>query len=203
MISLARFDLPAAPSGWEGAGTDLVRIVDPRGEAIAWLAPRFGGACVGFAIRQANPQSSGDGWLHALVSGTPDLARSQPEAVGCVPIGDAVLDASWDLVQRDPTGAVLASAHHGLALTAQIDDGILHLSLTAAQVAALTLDFAATIPLDRSNQLTIEGTGGAFAADIERPEETAVIKRYIGSGGAVSLAIGRASETPAVEPEVR
>lgn len=183
--------------------TDIHPVADPRGEAIAWLAPRFGGACVGFAIRQANLQSSGDGWLHALVSGTPDLARSQPEAIGCVLIGDAVLGASWDLVERDPTGALLGSAHHGLVLTAEIDGGVLHLSLTAAKPAGLTLGFAVTISLDRSNQLTIVGAGGAFKADIDHPEGTAVTRRFIGSGGDISRAIGLAPAVASVEPDVR
>ena len=206
MISLARFDLPAAPSGWEGAGTDLVRIVDPRGEAIAWLAPRYGGACVGFAIRQKNPQSSGDSWLHALVSGTPDLVRSNPEAFGCVPIGDAAQGASWDLVQRDPTGAVLASTHHqpqhGLLLTAEIAGGLFRLSLAATERNTLPIGWALTIPAKHSRRLAIAGTGGVFDASTEHPDGTAITRHYIGRGAAVTLAIG-IIETPPVEPDVR
>ncbi|MGI8486696.1 MAG: hypothetical protein ACR2OU_20865 [Thermomicrobiales bacterium] len=204
MINLARFDLPAAPSGWEGAGTDLVRIVDPRGEAIAWLAPHFGGACIGFAIRQEHPQSSGNSWLHALVSGTPDLVSSQPESFGCVPIGDATQGA-WSLIQRDPTGAVLASSiqsQHGMLLTAKIDSGILRLSLAAKKADDRTIGLAVTIPTAVSDRLTIAGTGGVFVARSEHPDGTAITKRYVGRDGTVFLAIGQV-ETPSVEPDVR
>ena len=49
---MRRFDTPTGPPGWAGQGANLVRIVDPTGRAIAWLAPGYGGNCVGYAVRR-------------------------------------------------------------------------------------------------------------------------------------------------------
>lgn len=118
---LAVIDTPAAPPGWEDARAQVVRLVDPLGRAVAWLAPGAGGGCIGFAVRPSGER--GTEWVH-IFEPAPPTARLGPagEAGGiagggvhCTVAGaesggvHRPLDA-WQFVERDPTTVTLATA---------------------------------------------------------------------------------------------
>ena len=134
---MRRFDTPAAPLGWAGQGADLIRIVDPTGRAIAWLAPGLGSNCVGYAVRRDDGT-----WRHLLHSGDPRDLRRDPLAHGCAILGPepdgpgSAHRAAWQFAERDPTAATCT--HQGgairLDLTARLEDAALHLALVATNV---------------------------------------------------------------------
>lgn len=133
---MRRFETPPAPSGWTGPGATLIRIVDPLGGATAWLAPDYGGACVGYAIRRAGDDTA---WAQVLRVGSPREWRDDPAGIGIAVVGPTADDAAaasaarWLLVERDPTAATCA-ARVGpvrLLLTARLDAASLHLDLRA------------------------------------------------------------------------
>ncbi len=97
--SLAVIDTPSAPLGWEQARPELVRIVDPLGRAVAWLAPGAGGRCVGFAVRPA--AARGTPWVHLL--------RTGGACFRCRLVDRLSRPAQWRLVERDPTAALLSA----------------------------------------------------------------------------------------------
>ena len=145
---MRRFDTPLAPPGWTGQGAELLRIVDPLGRAIAWLAPSFGAACVGYAVRQGN---DADGpWRQIFRAGGPRALREAPLAYGCTLLGPtpdeptAAQLARWRFVERDPTAATCAARHETVqfTLTAHLDDGALHLDLLATNEGATALPLA-------------------------------------------------------------
>lgn len=156
----AVFDTPAAPPGWEGSGVDLIRIVDPLGGAIAWLAPDLGANCVGFAVRTSRGRDVG--WTHILRSGGPRALLARPDCYGCAVLStpprrrpdanasrwlrDAPALRRWRFIERDPTAAVLETTVPFVAgddsrgdqpsglrlrLTALLDDAALSLVLVA------------------------------------------------------------------------
>ena len=136
---LAVIDTPAAPPGWEDARARLVRIVDPLGRAVAWLAPAHGGGCVGFAVRPAG--AHGTDWVHVFHAEPSPTLREAPQGGGCG-VCCALVDAGpgaakapaggWRFVERDPTAATLATALVGNATGAAggHDSGV-HLSFSA------------------------------------------------------------------------
>lgn len=134
---MRRFDTPVAPPGWVGMGAELLRIVDPTGRAIAWLAPGFGANCVGYAAQQ-DGAAAGE-WQHLLRAGGPRELRAQSIDSGCAVLGPEVggggsaHDAAWRFVERDPTAATCAVRVGSirLALTAWLEDAALHLDLLA------------------------------------------------------------------------
>ena len=87
------FSLPAPPAGWSGA--DLVRLVDPTGAAIAWLAPDRGATCAAFHVRGADSQ-----WRQVL--------GVEPDNNGAFGIAIAGEIAKLHLLTRDPTSCELA-----------------------------------------------------------------------------------------------
>src|SRR4051812_45347463 len=110
---MRRFDTPPAPPGWAGHGAELLRIVDPLGRAIAWLAPGFGGACVGYAVRQSEGE---DGpWRQILRAAGPPARRYTPLNLGCTILAptlaypEAARLARGLFVERDPTAAACAA----------------------------------------------------------------------------------------------
>ena len=152
---LAVIDTPVAPPGWEGARSQLVRIVDPLGRAVAWLAPASGGRCVGFAVRPSGEY--GTTWVH-LFHGA--AAHEAQHASGCgasctilTPGAGTTLSrvADWQFIERDPTAATLAAAYgvtgapgghaDGLRLrfSAALADGALLLDLVAENTATAAL----------------------------------------------------------------
>lgn len=156
----AVFDTPTAPPGWEGSGVDLIRIVDPLGGAIAWLAPDLGATCVGYAVRRSGVQ--GVRWTHVFGSAGPRALLARPDCYGCAILStrpcrwpdanvglrlrDALALRRWRFIERDPTATVLETsfAPEGeddgrkdrrsdirLRLTARLDDAALSLDLEA------------------------------------------------------------------------
>src|SRR5215218_10451897 len=103
---MRRFDTPAGPPGWAGQGAELLRIVDPTGRAIAWLAPGLGGNCVGYAVRRAGDATGC--WRHILRTGSPRDLRADLLAYGCAILGPGTDGqhqahrAAWQFVERDP-----------------------------------------------------------------------------------------------------
>ncbi len=155
---LAAFSTPPAPPGWEGARGHLIRIVDPLGGAIAWLAPDFGANCVGYAVR-----SPGTDWMQVFHSAGPDALRTQPDGYGCailtgLPGQDDDLP-DWQFIERDPTAALLGASLRTVRqdattervqvrLTARLDAGALSLDLEAhnrgAEPVAMSLGMQPT-----------------------------------------------------------
>lgn len=145
---MRRFDTPVAPPGWVGMGAELLRIVDPTGRAIAWLAPGFGANCVGYAVRQDAPAPGR--WRHLLRAGGPRDLRAHPLDSGCVVLGPelggdgSAHDAAWRFVERDPTAAT-CSVHCGgirLELMAWLEDAALHLDLLATNEGSESVTLA-------------------------------------------------------------
>lgn len=157
---LAVIDTPPAPPGWEDARANVVRIVDPLGRAVAWLAPAFGGRCVGFAVRP--PGERGTEWVHVFHSADPAALRAAPRETGCGvrctlavegACGATVSEDDWRFIERDPTTATLATTLGGDAMgdpagryggvqvhfCAALHDGALALDLCAENRAATAL----------------------------------------------------------------
>ena len=134
---MRRFDTPTAPPGWAGQGAELLRIVDPTGRAIAWLAPGLGASCVGYAVRQEG--SVRGGWRQVLRVGSPRQMRDEPLAYGCTVLGPELADYGsahrerWRFVERDPTAAtcVVRCGNVRIDLMARLEDAALHLDLRA------------------------------------------------------------------------
>src|SRR4051812_57296 len=165
---MRRFDTPAAPPGWVGKGAELLRIVDPTGRAIAWLAPGFGANCVGYAVRQDSPAPGS--WRHLLRAGGPRDLQTRPLDYGCAVLGPESGDggsahlAVWRFVERDPTAAMCSVQCDGirLDLTARLEDAVLHLDLLA------TNEGAEVVPIASGLRLCL---AGGFHGDISRLAE--------------------------------
>jgi hypothetical protein len=140
------FEMPPAPPGWDDYRVDLIRIVAPRGDAIAWFAPALGATCVGFAVRTEESRSSS--WRQVFCSSGPTTLLANPNNYGCAvlwPLSDT--DASpdqwqWQFVERDPTAAIFATTiaqnacdgdHEAvqLQLTASLESGRLSMTVDA------------------------------------------------------------------------
>ncbi|MFN8523173.1 MAG: aldose 1-epimerase [Chloroflexota bacterium] len=67
---------PPPPYGWEDCLSELIRIQDAAGTAVAWVAPRFGANAVGFAVKD------GSEWLHILHSEGPTRLVELPSRFG-------------------------------------------------------------------------------------------------------------------------
>ena len=73
---MGRDQPPRTPPGWEAAEGRLLRLADPTGAALAWLAPEFGANCIGYAVRRA------DGWTQILHAAGPHVLRENPTRFG-------------------------------------------------------------------------------------------------------------------------
>lgn len=145
---LAVIDTPAAPPGWEDARSRLIRIVDPLGHAVAWLAPAHGGRCVGFAVRPSG--APGTAWVQVLHVVAPAASREGTPGAGCgvqcvlaaqAPGGALKPGQEWRFVERDPTAATLAATCAGDGIGAAGERlGGLNLRFSAA-LAGGTLTF--------------------------------------------------------------
>lgn len=69
-------DEPSAPTGWESSADRLIRLADPDGGAVAWLAPDRGANCVGYAVRRP------DGWAQVLHAAGPRALEERPTHFG-------------------------------------------------------------------------------------------------------------------------
>ncbi len=167
-------DTPSAPPGWEDARAELIRIVDPLGRGVAWLAPGYRGRCVGYAVRPSGEK--GTPWAHRF-----DAREPGARAEGCGPVCTVVeddgaeqhLSPTWRFVERDPTFARLEAVTDRLALTftATLDRGILELTFTVTNISRdplrlrLALETAPdTILASETVNLDLEGTHTIVAA---------------------------------------
>ncbi len=160
--AMRRFDTPPAPPGWAGQGAELLRIVDPLGREIAWLAPGFGGACVGYAIRQDDDEHGL--WHQILRAAGPRALSDAPLDYGCAILGptptepEAARLTRWRFVERDPTAAICAAqcdtVH--LTLSARLDDGALHLDLLATNTGPTALPLALGLRLCFADDFRLE-----------------------------------------------
>jgi aldose 1-epimerase len=108
---------PLVPPGWAGAAERLTRIIDPAGDAIAWVVGDLGANCVGYAVRQPA------GWVQILDSGNPLALAARPTRFGCpilFPFPGQVRDAryrwagtEYSLPSQAPDGPLQYS--HGFA----------------------------------------------------------------------------------------
>lgn len=96
------FEMPAFPAGWGGPTVDLIRIIDPLGEAIAWFAPDHGACCAGYAVRDGPMSSHSQTSWREIVVGSP----SNP-TVATGEHGDDSTDACWRFVERDPASCTM------------------------------------------------------------------------------------------------
>lgn len=97
------FEMPASPLGWEGSSAQLVRIIDPLGDAIAWFAPERGGCCVGLAVRQAAlpTEARASSWRDIVVGSAANPYFATTEN------GDSTTGSPWRFVERDPASCKL------------------------------------------------------------------------------------------------
>lgn len=97
--------MPAAPHGWASSTEHLIRIIDPLGQAIAWVAPGRRDAVVGFSVRMERPgeDSSLSRWKDVIVAPTAPAHTPESQSKG----DDN--PAYWTLVERDPTACALES----------------------------------------------------------------------------------------------
>ena len=98
----AVFEMPASPTYWDGPALNLIRIIDPLGEAIAWFSPDHGACCAGYAVRAASGVTRSETSWRDIVAGSPSnptVTASEHDA--------AATDASWRFVERDPASCTL------------------------------------------------------------------------------------------------
>lgn len=108
--------IPPTPPGWEDAPQRLVRLVDPSGEAAAWVVGDLGANCIAYAVRRP------DGWVQVLDPGTPGALAGRPTRFGCpvlFPFPGHARGARyrWGGVERalPPNGAGSGDYTHGFA----------------------------------------------------------------------------------------
>lgn len=140
-------DMPASPSGWEESSAQLVRIIDPLGEAIAWFAPEFGGCCAGYAVRQAGDLARDRAAWRDIIVGS----RSMPSVV--LREGQGGTNASrWRFVERDPALCTMDWTPHDAQgecwqTTASITDGQLSLAIRVQNTGSLPIQTAIRLRL--------------------------------------------------------
>jgi hypothetical protein len=131
---MAVFDAPPLPGCWPGG--ELIRIVDPLGVQVAWVAPALAGGIVGYYVREA----IGDDWTEVLAcsvkagraAGSALLLRDE-DTGHLLPVLDA--DPAWTFASRDPTQVTVTGriANHDLSLTVRCADGALQIEVEAGE----------------------------------------------------------------------
>jgi hypothetical protein len=126
-----------------------VRIVDPLGRAVAWLAPLHRGRLVGFAVRPSGER--GTPWTHLFHAAEPGASPTPRFETGCGVRCELLdesgkdpveLGSSWRFMERDPTAATV---------TAWLDD---NLPVERRElVNGLRLSFSAAL---RNEELALE-----------------------------------------------
>jgi len=184
---MRRFDIPAAPSVAGGRG-DLLRLVDPRGLAVAWLDPQAA-RCVGYAVRPAGVAVGGWRELFGGTGGSADLDRGSPAGGtigGSWPWADEMphqWPARWQLLERDPTATTLVChckhrTNNALAadlfLSASLDDGTLRLRLVVRTTVA-TPDCRAQF------RLVVPGASSAVSESVTVEQPEAIVLRRAAS----------------------
>lgn len=111
MTRMPVFGVPPPPEQW--VSKDIVRIVDPLGTAVAWVAPALAGACIAFSTKHPITYA----W-HPVVRGdSPD--KLGPEgALGIEALFGGrheamqparLASAGWTMRERDPTSVSVES----------------------------------------------------------------------------------------------
>ena len=155
----AVFEMPASPLNWDGPTVNLIRIIDPLGEAIAWFSPDHGACCAGYAVREASHSTRSNTSWRNIVVGSP----SNPTVTATV--RDDSMTARWRFVERDPASCTMdwtrSSGVHVeyRRLTATLTDGQLSIVLLVRNagsepiLAGTRLRFALTSPPKVVNRL--------------------------------------------------
>ncbi len=162
---------PALPPHWDAAAVSPLRLEDPGGTAIAWVAPGHGGNCVGYIVRR------GDAWAPVLAGTSARALRQRPTRHGCpvlFPFPGHALGARYAWGGRTyvlPVNAPSGPHHvHGFAHT--------HAWQVLAQApASVTLGFStatdlrpderAAYPFDVRLTLRVSVAGGALGLELE------------------------------------
>jgi len=134
MFRRARFELPPPAFAIPANARDLVRLVDPTGIAIAWLAVHEA-RVLGLAVRDDARR-----WHQLIVP--PGSIRPL--------VGGA--EASWQLIARDPTAAWLH--HHDATLHLALENGALVMTIEAGT----TMAWDVTAPLADETHLAHDAT---------------------------------------------
>jgi hypothetical protein len=141
-------DTPSAPPGWDDARAELIRIVDPLGRGVAWLAPGHRGRCVGYAVRPSGEK--GTPWTHLFGARAPGT-RTEGCGPSCAVIQDddteQHISPAWRFVERDPTAARLEAVTDRLTLacSATLDRGILELTFAVTNISQSPLRIRMTL----------------------------------------------------------
>lgn len=145
------FEMPAAPMGRGYSSAHLIRIVDPRGDAVAWFAPAIGACCAGFAVRQVEGASPSQRvWWREIITASA-VTRFSPSS----PIGkdDGNPEPTWRFVERDPASCTLewnddegSQAEHW-RMVASLADAQLSLSLRMWTTGAAAFPVTARLKL--------------------------------------------------------
>jgi len=165
MAGMAVYRTPPGPGG--RSGTDVVRVVDPLGLAIAWVVPALGGACVGFSVREDagqtwRPMLEGDGEGGDAAPGIEPLVRLDDDTA----VPARLSGMTWTMLERDPTRVITTCVgcadRHTVAVGCE--DGDLEIALTGDRFVGLRL----TIPGAGEHNLE-EGVEGRSRACIPLP----------------------------------
>lgn len=143
MSRMPVFGTPSPPEQW--VSEDIVRIVDPLGTAVAWVAPALAGACIGFCIKdpatnewypfvrsQAPPALDPEDVLgiEAMFSGSNGAIRPA-----------RITGTGWAMRERDPTSVSIRGLgdlreHHA---TVRCDARALEMRLTGTSFAGFRM----------------------------------------------------------------
>lgn len=159
------FDMPAAPEGWTSSTDQLVRIIDPLGQAIAWLALSKRNPIVGFSVRFNNlgDDSSPHQWKDVVVDPTASVRAPERHH------NEHDSQHHWTLVERDPAACELESAP---AQTPAGERYRFAASLTDARLS-LMLETRSHGHSSYSNQLCLKLQFSSQPTITIEPEETA------------------------------
>lgn len=127
MSGMAVLSAPGIPEGWHSR--EVVRIIDPRGLAVAWIAPGLAGACIALSSRDAAEHP----WRTVLVSDV-DGGHLGCEVTctreGNQPVPLRSIASSSKLYERDPTQVIVIVRLPGrdLFVRSRCDEGALKFS---------------------------------------------------------------------------
>jgi aldose 1-epimerase len=166
---------PRTPPGWEQNERRLVRFADPDGGAVAWIAPEFGGNCIGYAVRRA------EGWQQILHSAGPEALRAAPTRFGLpilFPFPGHVRDSRyrWAGIEYQLPPNVVGRRHyvHGFAQSHPwrvARSGAGGVIAEFSTLADLPDRAAAGYPFAVSLRLTLQLTGGALLVRLTATNE--------------------------------
>lgn len=178
MAGMAVYRTPPPPGAW--AGSDIVRIVDPLGLAIAWVAPELGGACIGFSVRE----DTGSSW-RTVFETEPPRDHGVDDLLGLEPLigtdESTVLPARmsgerWSMLERDPTTVTVGSngQEGDSTVTVACESGALEMTLNGDRFAGVRL----VVPATTAQSICEEtGNSGERTIAIPLPDVTLLLSR--------------------------